>query len=227
MLHSVVAAVTSTKFLKRAAIAAGVAMAILVAGAGLDRLGIIEIPWLPGGNTVDQTQVLIEVRDEQKFLGATARLPVTVSDGQGTNPIKCDRIEYFAIGSVDGVVELGKVDKSDLKVSGQDITVTLPAPELRDPTIVPKTEKVTSTCAGLATRLGRALDGLVSGEDLDRRNRIGKKAIEQLEAEAIAQGVLSKTKKNASEFVERIMKGAGYEKVTVVFGPPPTPPGNN
>jgi hypothetical protein len=117
-------------------------------------------------------------------------------------------------------VDLRAVGDGDIKVSDdrRSVELTLPRAELREATIDTKRSKVFDRNRGLLDRVGDLV-----GDDVNRDNEVydlGRRKLE--EAAAGDPEVLLQAEENAKATLTGLLKGLGFEQVTVTFrGPDP------
>lgn len=180
-----------------------------------------------GESTIDRSgpAVLKSIENLGELKAASANLQVVVDVERDTNNVpdwlKGERVLFVAAGDVDAVVDLRQLKGKNIKVSRDRKTATLilPRAELRNARIDTKRSRIFSRERGLLDRIGDFVGNGVGREqevyDLGRR---------KLEESAAADpAVLTTAERNTRATLTGLLKGLGFEKVTIEFegAPPP------
>ena len=198
-----------------------------VAGLAAVLLLIAAIPGLDLPNpfkteTKDRTQPVVlkslERLDEYRAASANLQVVVDVEEDASLLPsfIKGSKTLLVAAGNVDGKVDFSRLDASALQVSEdrRSVTVTLPAATLSEARLDLERTRVFDRDRGLIDRVGDALgDG---GADEERRLlRLAQRKL--AEGAASNPGLLRAAERNTRAMLEGMLRGLGFERVTVRF----------
>ncbi len=115
-----------------------------------------------------------------------------------------DRLLLIAHGTIIGGVDLSKLTENDVQVSGQTISMTLPAPEILVSTIDNAQTKVFDRKLGFLTK---------GDKNLEAEAR--QKALTSIEQAACEGGILIQSGENAKKQLTVLLGGLGFTSVTV------------
>jgi hypothetical protein len=162
--------------------------------------------------------ILLELRNLSEYHAAQAQLEVTIDreDDVAWMPsfLAGERVQYIAVGTVDGVVDFSGLSASAIQVSadGDSVVVSLPAPYLTEPVIDTDVSHVMNRDRGLVNRLtGLFLDNPTSERSLVLM------AEEKLAAAAAATNLLELTQTNTTAMLVAMLRSLGFEQVEVRF----------
>jgi hypothetical protein len=134
--------------------------------------------------------------------------------------VKGERIVMVAAGEVDARVDFRRVGPRSLRVSSdrREVAITLPAPQLAPARLDLARTRVIEHDRGVLDRAGELLgDG---GTDEERQLLLA--AQRKLDAAAGADPeLLPAAERNTRAMLERLVRGLGFERVTVRFQEPP------
>jgi len=136
----------------------------------------------------------------------------TVVEGAHSSPIfpdllAGDRLLLVVHGQSIGGIDLGKLKPEDVKIDGPNqraIHVTLPPSEL-----------FVTTIDNQHTRVYARTTGLLVPADQNLETETRNKAQEQLQAAALADGILDSARKNARATVTTLLYSLGFQTVDV------------
>jgi hypothetical protein len=176
--------------------------------------------------TKDRSQpVLIKsLENLSDYHAATANMQVVVDVEKDTRfvPrfIKGERTLFVAAGTVDAAVDFSGLsrDKEAVKVSGdrRSVALMLPAPKLTAPRIDPNRTRVYDRDRGVLDRVEDAVSDRPGDEQ-----PLYQLAEDKLAAAAAADPQLMKTaERNTRAMLEGMMRGLGFELITIAFRPP-------
>jgi hypothetical protein len=178
-------------------------------------------------DTVDRTGpvLLKSLEDLSEYRAASANLEVVVDVEEDTNLvpafIKGERTLLVAAGNVDAAVEFGALCKSPGAVQVSDdrkaVTITLPPPHLTEAELDQSRTRVVDRDRGAIDRIGEALsdDG---GAD---QQQLYVLAEQKLRAAAASDpALIERAQDNTRTMLEGMMRGLGFERVTVRFEQP-------
>jgi Protein of unknown function (DUF4230) len=115
-----------------------------------------------------------------------------------------DKLLLVAHGEVIAGIDLSQLQNSDVSVSGDTVTMHLPAPQILSASLDNKRTNVYSRTTGVLVEADPNLETLV------RRS-----AEQQITQAAIADGILDKARENARASVTTLLYGLGFHTVSV------------
>jgi hypothetical protein len=198
--------------------------------AGLAALVVIAVllvtgPLNPfGTDTKDRSQpVLIKsLENLSDYHAATANMQVVVDVEEDARLlpsfIKGERTLFVAAGNVDAAVDFGGLGKSPdaVRVSGdrKEVAITLPPARLTEARLDPERSRVYDRDRGALDRIGEAFsdDG---GADQQELYVLAEQKL--TEAAASDPALLRTAERNTRSMLEGMMRGLGFEKVTIRF----------
>jgi hypothetical protein len=174
--------------------------------------------------TVDRSGpvLLKSLENLSEYRAASANLQVVVDVEKDTNLvpsfIKGERTLFVAAGNVDAAVDFGGLGKSPdaVRVSGdrKEVAITLPPARLTEARPDPERSRVYDRDRGALDRIGEAFsdDGGAAQPEL-------YVLAEQKLTEAAASdpALLRTAERNTRSMLEGMMRGLGFEKVTIRF----------
>ncbi|MFF9065693.1 DUF4230 domain-containing protein [Streptomyces sp. NPDC014891] len=200
-----------------------VIVALVVVAVALMLIGqFFRLPGLDvfGTRVQDRTgpAVLKSVQDLSRYEGAAGTYQVVVDLERDArflpDAIRGTRTLYVANGSVGAYVELGGLGDDAVTVDAErnQATLRLPHARLGAPALDPKRSYAVSKQRGLLDRLG----------DLFSDNPSSEQAVNVLASERIGDaaresGLTARAEKNTTEMLEKLLRGLGFEQVTVVY----------
>jgi len=174
--------------------------------------------------TKDRSQpVLLKSLERlSEFRAASANLQVVVDVEQDASLlpdfIKGSRTLLVAAGTVDGTVDFRGLRGRNVQVNEERTaaTLTLPAPRLSEARLDLERTRVYDRDRGLLDRVGDALgDG-----NADEERRLLELAQRKLaEAAAANPEILRASERNTRAMLEGMLRGLGFERVTIRFAP--------
>ena len=179
-----------------------------------------------GTETKDRSQPVLmkSLENLSDYHAATANMQVVVDVEQDARLlpsfIKGERTLFVAAGSVDAAVDFRGLsrDPKAVQVSSDRRTVklTLPAPKLLEPRLDPDRTRVYDRDRGVLDRVEDALSDRPGDEQ-----PLYKLADEKLAAAAAADPKLLQTaERNTRSMLEGLLRGLGFENVTIEFRAP-------
>jgi len=203
--------------LARTAIVAGAILLMVFMVSRLDPFG---------ETTVDRSgpAVLKSIDNLGELKSASANLQVVVDVEKDANNIpdwlKGERYLFVAAGNVDAVVDMRNLPDDAIEVSRdrRSVTLTLPRAELRPARLDTKRSRIFSRDRGLIDRVGDLV-----GDGVGREQEIYALGTRKLDEGAAADPqVLLQAEANAKATLTGLLKGLGFESVTIKFeGPDP------
>lgn len=101
-------------------------------------------------------------------------------------------------------IDLSQLKTSDVQIHGRDIQVHLPAPQI-----------FVTSLDNAKTRVYSRTTGLLVPEDPNLESEVRAEAQQQIQAAALADGILKTASKNASAAVTTLLLGLGFEHVAI------------
>ena len=116
-----------------------------------------------------------------------------------------DRILLIVHGQSVAGIDLSKLRSEDVHIDGHSIRVTLPASEL-----------FTTTIDNQHTRVYARSTGLLTSADQNLESETRAHAQDQLQKDALSDGILDAARKNACATVTTLLYGLGFQHVEVM-----------
>lgn len=114
-----------------------------------------------------------------------------------------EKLVFVAHGEVVGGVDLSRLGREDVRVSGDSISVDLPEPEI-----------LYSRIDNEKSYVYERETGLFSDADKDLESQVRATAEEQLRASALEDGILAESERNAERTLDALLTSMGYTDVT-------------
>src|SRR4051812_8955811 len=198
------------------------AVAIGAAGVGLSAVTGWGNPF--EGKVVDRstTPLLLALDDLDEYHAATGTFQVIIDQERDTayvpSWVSGERTQLLATGTVDAHVDFTDLDEDGVQLSadGNSATITLPAPELGDPSVDPAQSRVLDRDRGLVQRVGDALE-----DDTTDDTALYEAAEHELAGAAVDSDLRDRAEKNTREMLTGLSRSLGVEKVTVTFAAAP------
>ena len=199
---------------------AALAVAVVVAVLALPALVPSLNPFREETKDRSQPAVLKSLVRLSSYRAASSNLEVVVDVERDTrfvpSFIKGERALLVAGGTVDAAVdfsELGRGGGVEVSDDRRAVTVTLPAPTLAEATVDPERTRIIDRDRGLLDRVG----DLVS-DNPDDQQALYLAAQRKLQAAAAADPALRRAaERNTRQMLEGLLRGLGFERVTVRF----------
>lgn len=116
-----------------------------------------------------------------------------------------DRILLIVHGQSIAGIDLSKLHPEDVHIDGQSISVTLPASEL-----------FVTTIDNQRTRVYARSTGLLTSADQNLESETRARAQDQLQKDALGDGILDAARKNARATITTLLYGLGFQHVEVM-----------
>lgn len=179
-----------------------------------------------GTETKDRSQpvVLRSLERLTEYRAASANLEVVVDveeDGLLPSFLQGEKTLLVAAGTVDASVDFRGIGRRGLRVSEdrRAVTITLPAAKLGEARVDLGRSRVFDRDRGLLDRVGSVFEDNPSNE-----RELLLLAERKLRAAAAAdKGVVAAAERNTRAMLESLMRGLGFERVTVRFAPAAVP----
>lgn len=178
--------------------------------------------------TEDRSQPVIlrslERLTEYRAASANLQVPVDVREDVGILPdfIAGKKTLIIASGTVDASVDFRGLRRGQNLVVSEDrkeVTITLPSARLSDARVDLAKTRVFDTDRGLVNRVGEAFGDGGADEERQLLELAQRKLAEAAKAEP---QLLRNAEDNTRQMLEGLMRGLGFERVTIRFAPPPT-----
>lgn len=160
---------------------------------------------------------------EYRAASANLQVPVEVREDVGVVPdfIAGKKTLLIASGTVDASVDFSRLRGENVKVDDDrtSVTLTLPAARLSEARVDLEKTHVFDTDRGLVNHVGEAFgDG---GADEERR-LLALAQRKLAEAARAEPRLLRNAEENTRAMLDGMMRGLGFERVTIRFAPPAT-----
>ena len=165
----------------------------------------------------------LERLSEYRAASANLQVPVEVRKDVESVPdfIAGEKTLLIASGTVEAGVDFRRLSGRNLQVNDDRtaVTITLPSPTLSDARVDLAQTRVFDSDRGLVDRVGDALgDGGVDEE----RELLALAERKLAEAARGNPELLRAAERNTRAMLEGMMRGLGFERVTIRFAPPAT-----
>jgi len=155
---------------------------------------------------VDQPTVIRQIQSLQRLETVSYTMDKIIS-GEHDNPylprfLASDRLLLVVHGEVIAGVDLGKLQTSDVALSGRKVFVHLPQAEV-----------LVTRLDNEKTRVYSRDTGLFSSPDPNLETQVRQEAERQLLQAALQDGILKLADENARNSVQTILKGLGFEQI--------------
>lgn len=170
-----------------------------------------------------QPVILRSIARLSEYRATTANLQVVIDVEQDAKYlpdfIKGERTLFVAAGNVDAKVDFRGLEGDAIEVSAdrRSATITLPAPQLGEPRVDPKRSRVFDRERGLLDRAGSIFEDSPTGD----RELFVLAERKLLEAARADPSLLRSAERNTREMLTGLLRGLGFERVTIRFAPPP------
>jgi len=176
--------------------------------------------------TKDRSQpvLLKSLEDLSEYRAASANMQVVVDVEQDTELIpsfiRGERTLFVAAGDVDAAVDFSRLSGNAVRVSDdrRSVAITLPAPHLTEPRLDPDRTRVYDRDRGLVDRIEDAFSDR-PGDEQPLYQLAERKLIEAARANP---DLLPTAERNTRSMLVGMMRGLGFERVTVTFARPST-----
>ena len=169
--------------------------------------------------------LLKSLEDLSEYRAARANLQVIVDLERDTrllpSIIKGERTLFVAAGTVDAAIDFGGISRTpgavEVSSDRRSATITLPAPRLTETRLDTSRSRVYDRDRGIFDRVGEALsdDG---GADQQELYALSERKLR--EAAASDPQLIENAKRNTTAMLTGLLRGLGFERVTVRFRPP-------
>lgn len=173
--------------------------------------------------TVDRSgPVLLEsIQDLSRYVGAEGNFQVLVDHEEYKtfvpNFIFSERTLFVGVGSVQAYVDFSTIGEGAIRISpdGTSVEITLPAPQLDKPSLDNERSYVFAQDRGLANRIASFLSN-----DPNSQQELYRLAEQKIAQAAEESELRARAEKNTRLMLESLVKGLGYERVTITFVQP-------
>ena len=185
-----------------------VAIAIISKYSGLGPWGQFWSALLGGGDHygLSQPTVVNRIQKLQRLETVVYTMDKIVT-GERENPflpnfLAGDRILLLVHGEAVAGIDFGNLKSGDVSVSGKNIRLHLPEPQL-----------FTTRLDSDKTRVYSRQTGLLVPVDPNLESRVRQEAEHQLQSAALQDGILQTAQQNARSTIMSMLTGLGFEKV--------------
>ena len=198
-----------------------VVLVLVVLFAGI-RLSLIPgLKDLFGTETRDRSgpALLESIQDISRYDAASGNFQVVVDLEKDAkflpDAVRGSRTLYVGAGTVDAYVDLGRLDKGDVRVDEDrtSATLRLPHAQLGTPALDPDRSYAVSKQRGLLDRLGDLFSDNPNSEQA-----VQKLAVKHIGDAAEESGLTARAESNTTEMLEGLLRSLGFEKVRVSYG---------
>ncbi|WP_040907956.1 DUF4230 domain-containing protein [Streptomyces griseoflavus] len=198
-----------------------VVLVLVVLFAGI-RLSLIPgLKDLFGTETRDRSgpALLESIQDISRYDAASGNFQVVVDLDKDAkflpDAVRGSRTLYVGAGTVDAYVDLGRLDKGDVRVDEDrtSATLRLPHAQLGTPALDPDRSYAVSKQRGLLDRLGDLFSDNPNSEQA-----VQKLAVKHIGDAAEESGLTARAESNTTEMLEGLLRSLGFEKVRVDYG---------
>lgn len=195
------------------------ATVLLISGLAVTMFGLPGLPNPFGSETVvrDHAAVLESIEDLSEYRAASGEYQVVIDIEDKTrfvpSFVKGERTTFLAQGSVDALVDLGRLGEESVIVDENGaITVILPRATLASPEIDHEASAVLDRDRGVLDRVG----GVFSDSPTSDRD-LFVEAEERLGEAADGSELLETAEANTTSMIEDLFGAAGFDDVRVVY----------
>lgn len=196
------------------------AVGLGVALSNFSFIGSLPNPFASDKTEQQHPALLASLQDLADFHAATGQFQVIVEldDDARYMPdfLKGEETTLFAVGSVDGVVDLSNLNGDTIVIDGDHVIVTLPPAILSPPRIDHEQTEVIARDRGLFDRIG----GVFSDSPTSERDVLIL-AEDRLTAAAAESELLQRAEENTKRTVEALVGQLGFEDITINFDEDP------
>ena len=182
-------------------------------GIGISRFGFMQgLPFVrplleerPARTTGPVVVEGVRKLDQLATVRWTESVPVTRQSGGDVleRLFSGEKVLVIATGEVEAGVNLADVDKDDVRVEGDTVTMRLPEPEILSSSLVEEKTRV----------YDRDFSALNIRPDDDLVEEARARAIEKLEETARKNGILATAETNAKDSIRAFVTTLGFEEV--------------
>ncbi len=169
-----------------------------------------------------QPVILKSIARLSEYRAATANLQVVIDVERDAKYLpdflKGERTLFVAAGNVDAKVDFRGLKGEAIEVSEdrRSATITLPAPQLSEARVDPKRSRVFDRERGLLDRAGSVFEDSPTGD----RELFLLAERKLLEAARADPSLLRSAERNTRETLTGLLRGLGFERVTIRFKAP-------
>ena len=140
----------------------------------------------------------------EKIVPVEAPRTDTIDNLPGISSLRGDKIILLAHGVVKAGVDLGKLTNSDVIVSGEKITLTIPGARVTDAYLDERNTQVVDRQTGLLRSFDRTLEQTAR-----------QYALSEIQRGARQNGIEREANERAREQLGRLLKSLGYKEVEI------------
>jgi hypothetical protein len=165
--------------------------------------------------------LLESVKDLSRYVAAEGNFQVLV-DLQQNKPYIPDilfneRTLFVGVGSVNAYVDFAGINSGAVTVSpdGKSVEIKLPEPQLEKPSLNTDKSYVFAQDRGIVNRVSDLV-----GSDPNKQQQLYQLAEQKISEAANESELRARAKKNTTAMLESLLKGLGYERVTITYTAP-------
>jgi hypothetical protein len=165
--------------------------------------------------------LLLSVKDLSRYVASEGNFQVLVDLQENKRFIPDiifnDHTLFVGVGTVDAYVDFAGIGDGAVVVSpdGKSVTINLPAPQLEKPSLNVDKSYTFAEDKGIANKIGDLV-----GSDANKQQQLYQLAEQKIAAAAEESELRDRAEKNTRAMLESLIKGLGYERVTVNFAAP-------
>jgi hypothetical protein len=141
---------------------------------------------------------------------------IKASDDQTWYKIGDRKILISCEATIKAGIDLTQLQQKDVQIEGKHVTIHLPTPKIISLSMPPEKIKVEHVEIGI----------LRKDFDNAERDALLAQGEQQIRNSIPALGILETTQKNSSLFISNFLQRLGYEQVTILYEPKPSPKNN-
>jgi hypothetical protein len=181
----------------------------------------IKLPFATQKTDKSGPVLLQSIQDLSRYVAAEGNFQVLVDLQENKSFIPDiifnERTLFVGVGSVDAYVDFSALSDGAIVVSpdGKSVEVKLPAPQLEKPSLDTNRSYVFAQEKGIANRIGDLV-----GNDPNKQQQLYQLAEQKIATAANESELRDRAEKNTKSMLESLLKGLGYERVTITFAAP-------
>lgn len=199
----------------------GVIVALVFGLKAVDLWPTLRNPFATESTDRSGPALLESVQDLSRYVAAEGNFQVLVDLQENKRFVPDllfnERTLFVGVGSVDAYVDFSAINEGAITISpdGKSVEIKLPEPQLEKPSLDTDKSYVFAEERGLANRIGDLV-----GNDPNKQQQLYQLAEQKISAAANESELRERAKKNTSAMLESLLKGLGYERVTITYAAP-------
>lgn len=159
-------------------------------------------------NSLQRTAVIKEIRELQRLETASYTIEKIIDRGATGNVFQQilfgDKILLIAHGQSIAGFDLSQFSEDDIQISGKNISIRLPAPEI-----------LVTTLDNSQTKVYDRTRGILNPGDKDLESEAREAAQNEIQYTACAGGILKQASDNGRKQLTALLKSLGFDTVTI------------